>query len=192
VDNCYRSSDGQIWNLAATIPVLPKGIAFGNGKFIVATSNGKIFSSIDGITWIEKYSKVDDAFYAVEYLNGKFIAVGAQGFVMTSDDSGDTWSVPQYLFMGAMTSVSYGNGKYVLGSDNSLFFYSNDAISWTRTYWPSAGTNSICYGDDRFVAVGSAGGIMWSTDGVTWEPRIFSGPGSHTVIWDGSKFIATL
>ena len=52
---------------------------------------------------------------AIAYGNGKYVAVGASGYVTTSTD-GKTWTTPTKIaeFSYTWNDIAYGNGKFVV------------------------------------------------------------------------------
>ena len=96
--NKWRSNDGLGWN---TIPALIynraySNVVFSNGKYIIAGSDGMIYSSTDGISW-SLLSGQFNAFSTKIYIKGLNIAFFAgNGYIVFSTDGGLTWS-PRYL-----------------------------------------------------------------------------------------------
>ena len=125
----------------------------------------------------------------VAYANGRFIAVGLSGTMVTSAD-GVTWTrVP--LDSGiSLWSVAYGNGVFVaVGGTRfpigtvGVILSSVDGVHWIRRDAGSANyLYGVTHGNGTFVAVGSAfaspDNILTSTDGVAWTPRAF-GPSTN-------------
>lgn len=85
------SYDGVNWSNGGIINDAMKvtDIAFGNGKFVAVSDNGKIASSTDGVNWSTTggYS-----LYDVTYENEKFVAVGSSGSIAYSTD-GVNWNL---------------------------------------------------------------------------------------------------
>jgi hypothetical protein len=54
------------------------GFAFGNNRYVAATSQGRIVYSTDGATWTA-VANSNGHINAVAYGNGRFVAVGEQG-----------------------------------------------------------------------------------------------------------------
>ena len=121
------SADGVTWTQASGLPSTFgwNGIAYGNGKFVAVSSNGKTAYSTDGSVWTEG-NNVPAAFPSIYgftslvYGDGKFVAAVMNGM----------------------------NG----GSENHLI-YSTDGISWTGVNLPTSdigtysATASIAYGE---------------------------------------------
>ena len=116
-----------------------------------------------------------NAWYAVAYGNGKFVAVGSGGNIATSID-GINWSIKSIISYD-LDCITYGNEKFVICKSDKVLV-SADGITWS-TYsnngysGESTGYNSLCYGNGRFVKVyykGSYGYVNTSTDGINWTP----------------------
>jgi len=107
--------------------------------------------------------------YAVNYGDGQWVALGHSPVVAVSSD-GSTWTeypVPA----GSWQSVAYGKGQFVALSStnaNPEEIVSNNAQSWTATSGPAGPWTALTFGDGRFVAVSSAGQIDTSTNGTQW------------------------
>jgi photosystem II stability/assembly factor-like uncharacterized protein len=147
-------------------------VACGKRATIVHTNDG-------GGTW----SVIPMAGETTENLNGvcvidagSIVAVGYNGIILLSADSGVSWSsqasgVSVHLnevdFVDASFGIAVGNGGTILTS-------SNGGVTWTPQ---TSGTSADLYGvhmidtNTGFV-VGSAGTIRSTTDGgTTWAPR---------------------
>jgi hypothetical protein len=67
--------------------------------------------------------------------------------------------------------VVYGNGKYILLSENNVLFQSPDAQSWSRIAATGVSSNSLNYiifEEGNFIVVGDGGTIQTSADGTAW------------------------
>jgi len=109
--------------------------------------------------------------YGITYADGKFVAVGAQGTIITSTD-GTTWALQTSVISDDLFAVAYGNGKFVAVGALGKIITSPDGITWTiqnsSTFTP---INGITYANSKFVAVGSMGLVLTSTDGITWTSQ---------------------
>src|SRR5262245_34294562 len=84
------------------VPIVPQddgrsftNVAFGGGRFTAVGSNGKMQTSIDGITWVPVAVPDDANLRGVAYgarsaNSGTWVAVGDAGTILYSDD-GTTW-----------------------------------------------------------------------------------------------------
>ena len=109
------------------------------------------------------------SWYAVDYGDGQWVALGHSADVAVSPD-GSTWTeypVPA----GSWQSVAYGNGRFVaLSSTNASpeELVSTNGDSWTAAAGPVGPWTALTFGEGRFVAVSSAGEIATSTNGMQW------------------------
>ena len=177
-----KSTDGKSWrtlttglpnsNSSSTNYYNLSGITYGNGKYIVVGSQGKVLSSSDGENWSTQtleqgnnYINLIDVIYA----GGQYVIVGSEGAIYTSND-GNFWvkrnsNLERYDY-NTLSAIGYGDGKYVaLGSSKDLT--STDGINWSGTSTDSYGySKKVCYDTSGFVA--SSGVIAHSSDGTSW------------------------
>ena len=105
------------------------------------------------------------------YVNGKYVAVGQSGVILTSEDGID-WTVQTSGTINGLTSVTYGNGKYVTVGVLGIILTSEDAITWTsQTSGTTKDLMGVTYGEGKYVAVGNTGTLLTSEDAVTWTPQ---------------------
>jgi len=107
------------------------------------------------------------------------VAGGNDGVLVSSTDSGATWSTRTSNFgVDQIRHINYGNGLFVAVGQNGKISTSSDGITWTaRTAGVS--TNSlyyVAYLNSLWIAVGNGanggtGGITTSSDGITWTKR---------------------
>lgn len=77
-----RSTDGDSWSHVPYSDASGNllSVEYGQGQFVTTgwkmSGNSPILRSVDGITWVEEESNVEEALYAVRFLNGKFVATG--------------------------------------------------------------------------------------------------------------------
>ncbi len=174
------STNGFDW-VSRTSPtnVLFRGVAYGNGTYVVCGSNS-IVRSTNGTTWslvaVTNIS-LQGVGFGMDFVNSGdtngvqtesplFVVVGEGGTILTSSN-GLSWTprisgTSQYL-----SDVIYGNGYYV-AVGNLRILRSSDGIDW------SFATNNVyfyraAYCSGVFKAAGANGAIWSSTDGLTWE-----------------------
>jgi hypothetical protein len=158
------------------------GVAFGNGLFVAVgydfgTDNGIVATSRDGLTWQQQGKANGSAkpLAAVIFAQGKFVAVGAGGTLITSDD-GVSWKAQNSGVEDYLWSIADGNGRFVaVGGQprgpQSIFLTSVDGISWiSHPAVTSMSVWDINYGEGTFVGLGT-GIILASQDGVNWSSR---------------------
>jgi len=153
--------------------------------------------------------------YAVNYLNGQFIAVNGSyknlsnislndDSVMTSPD-GIYWKY-QYTPPGLLWhDITFGNGLYVAsgGKLNNLIMTSPDSIVWTLEDTSNISNRqfaySVAFGNGIFVAVIESYAsetfklAMWSTDGIIWDDNTSTPLGTkgwHRIAYGNGIFVA--
>ena len=160
------------------------GVGYANGTFVAVGEAGRIQTSPNGVTWTKRASGDSDAFAAITYSSGLFVAVG--GNIETSSD-GVTW-VQRVTFDSTETfhkGVAHGNGVFVAVGESSRYYggtyhdsgsvyASSDGITWVEK---NSGTldslNGVTHSNEKglFVAVGDKGTILTSPDGGVWVKR---------------------
>ncbi len=173
------SNDGLEWSAISQPTNLFTGIAFGGGVFIAAGSQG-ISSSSEGLDWTRCSSfEVNE----VRYVNGRFIAVGPGGVILVSTD-GVAWAEVFSDFWSDLTSVTFGNGRYVAvgyspplfgpdGAPTPLILTSPDATNWTSQATGALPPfRQIAFGNGTFVASVGNGRFFYSAGAVTWTEVI--------------------
>lgn len=116
-----------------------------------------------------------NAIYNVVAANGKLVAVGELGTILTSTD-GTNWTARFSGTQMDLRDCAYGAGKYVAVGDYGTVLTSPDLQTWSPQF---AGTfyslRSITFANGQFVGVGEQASILTSGDGVNWLPQS-SGP----------------
>ena len=171
--NVLSSTDGLNWSNVSVGYANIRGIAFGNGVYVV-TNGYFTYVSSNLITWDFVDTQVGNL-YDIIFINGKFAASCNKGYVLSSTD-GKTW-IPS-IKAGNTTwySIAYGNGKFVaVGCENyaapspGKVIMSTNGTTWTN---PKQITPNRIYNvrfiNEKFVAVGENGYITTSIDGINW------------------------
>jgi hypothetical protein len=128
-------------------------------------------------------------------LGSQFLAVGADGTVLTSPDglSFTERALSEGILLRAVAASAFR--AVAVGRGNQLAL-STDGINWTYRTLTLPGTprilRGVAAGPTQFVAVGSAGTILLSLDqGETWQ--LLDPPAAQSlwgVAWNGSRFVA--
>ena len=169
------SSNGITWTAISNSNYVFRtidGIAFGNGKFVAVGSTESAFNgpmySIDGITWTQFVSNTPtniSSAHGIAYGNDMFLAITNQSNRLLYSNDGITWTsriinIP----FGYITTISYGNNKFVIGGLAGNMAQSSDGITWNDVSdinFGGNGVNSIVYGNGRFIAGGGSGKMSW-------------------------------
>jgi hypothetical protein len=171
------------------------GVTYGNGAFVAVGMGNMVLTSPDGVTWTERnWSARSGCLMGVAYGNGTFVALG-DGPILTSPD-GVTWTerTTQVDNTGRFTTITWGNGAFLAGSNNGTLLRSTDGIAWSTLTYPELGMiiETVTYGNGTFVAFTMAGGIVTSPDGVTWTERASTAikGGLKAITYNNGMFIA--
>lgn len=108
----------------------------------------------------------------------RLVTVGERGFVLLSDDAGDTWRAVGTPVTRTLTSVAFNGDKLgvAVGHGGSLVRTEDGGDTWTEVPMDDAYGESLlgvtALGDGRFAAYGAFGMYFDSTDGGrTWTKR---------------------
>jgi len=175
------STDGLTWTLATgSIPSASmNGIAFGTvsgaGLYVAVDASGSIFTSSDLVNWNLITPPITTrALYSVSFLNGRFMATGANGTLLTSAD-GSIWTAQTSNTTNALRGAAFRSAPtavYVVVGDAGTIVTSTDGTAWNPipiTPPLPQNLNSVVFGS-RFIAVGQSGAVVFSDDGSTWSP----------------------
>jgi hypothetical protein len=161
-----------------------------------------ILHSRDGNGWQESLVMFPDyrqPLMAVEWGNGRWVAAGENGRIVTSDDA-TTWADPVYVadYRGRLHDLLWTGERWLAVGvgDRGWVLASDDGETWSTV------TNSlpdqlvaVAQGGGRIVAVGGAhamvseSGLSWESHAI-WRPDLWSYVELHDVAWTGSEFTA--
>jgi len=144
---------------------LARSLALGVAWFLSAAAQA---GPLD--TWHLRASGTEESLNGVAWGNGRFVAVGGGGIVVTSPD-GAAWTPQAPLPVGQLIDVAYGNGLFVaisFGGNN--MFTSPDGVAWTpRNVTIPGGFTAVIFTEGRFWLVGSGRTTGVSTNGLEWS-----------------------
>src|SRR5690606_29380088 len=106
------------------------GVTSGAGMFVAVGNKATILTSNDGVNWMQQASGMNPSthdFDEIIYDGTKFIAVTRNTLDIVTSTDGVNWNKES----GAVGSITYGNGKYLSGSDEIRT--SNDGVNWTTS-----------------------------------------------------------
>jgi hypothetical protein len=201
------STDGITWTPHTTLALVAGTYAVCWSTTLSLFSTGNA-TSADGVTWVDRSAMLNYTALAYSPALTRFVAVGDNARIMTSDDYGVTWIVRNApdISIGNYSSVAWApslnlfvavyNGAFANSVDTSP-----DGITWTNRSAQQGGWQSVCWSTtlSKFVAVGSAGSgstnrVMTSTDGITWTSVAASSNGRFwkSVVWAAglTKYVA--
>jgi photosystem II stability/assembly factor-like uncharacterized protein len=179
------ANDLSLWvNRSNIVAKNSRGIAYGNGNYVVTTwDNGIIVSNDNGSSWGYATGAIH-YLYNIEYNNNTFIGLLGPSGGIKSIDGGVTWYIVNTGGYN-VTDIAYGNDKWIgvsFSSSGGTILNSNDnGDNWESSNSPTPNElNAISYGNGKFVAVGKNGATITSTDGISWQ-IVSSGFAGHLI-----------
>jgi hypothetical protein len=135
-------------------------MAYGNGTYVVAGTEGQLVTSTNLTTWTTRNSNaVGNNLQAATFGNGLFLVAG--GNQLRSSTDGVNWTLRNPATGNAIYALKFANGIFVMAGD---FFVatSPSGITWTLrnnpTWWtgtyPSGYINKIDFGNGRWIMSG--------------------------------------
>lgn len=167
-------------------------VCYGNGSFVCASQNGKIYYSFDGYVWGESDVTISIAWKGICYGNGQFVAF-ADTYLATSYN-GTNWTVTPTTMYGHR--IYYLNNMFYISADwdnlyNCHIHRSTDAVTWFSSV-TSYRYSFMCGGGQILVAYdnGDPSGYAVSTDqGTSWNRYSLSdGSSSKTITYFDGYF----
>ena len=203
IPSAASSNNGVTWQNntpGATSQYQGNSVAYGAGVYVSTVSSPpetytRVFTSTDGLTWTNRTTTIPwYTWSAVTYSNGKFVAVGTNQVMVSTN--GISWTLSATPPSGTWSAVTYGNGLFVAvgRSGTNRVMTSPDGVTWTaRTPAEVNDWSSVIYGNGKFVAVSKAGTnrVMTSPDGITWTARAAAAPNPWaSVTYGAGCFVA--
>jgi hypothetical protein len=157
----FTSSDGINWSpVQIGTGFWPFSIAFGAGQFVIV-GGSSIVRSADGQNWTASTNLAGLGLGAVTYGNGRFIAVGLGGLIMTSTD-GSAWAQLPSETDEDLWAVTSGPSTFVAAGNNGTIVVSQNNGLWAVASSAGPPLRGTAFGAGRFVAVGRFGYIQYS------------------------------
>ncbi len=153
---------------------------------------GVVSRSVDGLVWSLPQGVPDTGELTdVAHAEGRFVAVGLGGVIVTSDD-GVTWVARPSGTGADLLAVGVGGAGYVASGQGGTLVGSTDGESWvSRESGVSVNLSAITWARGAYVAVGDAGAIVVSRNGIDWKSRL-SGAANRlsSVGFGAGRFVA--
>lgn len=156
---------------------------------------GAINRSLDGRVWqrVTLPAEVSELTSIAASETGVCVAVGYNGTLLRSGDSGATWTIlPAPAGASSLRHLAYGAGLFIAAGDNSTFLSSTDGLTWTdRSATIGQGTVvQLLHADGVWYAAtynaihrSADGGQTWTRAGLALSgnsliiQRLAAGPG---------------
>lgn len=155
------SVTGTTWTVRTALSGTWNEVTYADGLFVAVGSFGanRAMTSPDGITWTVRTIGAS-TWRSVTGEGGLFVAVGGGGAIATSP-TGVTWtSRTKCGTASALSSVTFGDGVYVLVSEDGgdRINTSPDGVTWSCVTAPFVGNfRDVAYGSGRFISFAGSG-----------------------------------
>lgn len=177
----YESWDGNTWTNVGDPPTIDQPrLAYGNSVFVAAgkiesAAAAQICYSSDGRAWTAaNFPAGVPQVREVTFGNGKFIAVGDSGTVLSSTD-GINWSLTTVGGTPNLRNVAWDGSAWIaMGMSTRSFpdvvWTSTDAVTWTQRNTLGADIFRVYGANGIMYLLGWYQGMKYSTDhGITWQ-----------------------
>ncbi len=155
-----------------------------NAQFLIVGAGSTVLTG-DGATWTEEdLSNLPGAvnLNGAAWLGDRYIAVGNNGTILTSNIDGSVWTAQDAgaaLATASFSAVATNNVIIVAVGTNGTIANSNDAVVWVEQARPNNNDlNDITWDGSQFVVVGSDDTVLTSPDGLAWTHHI---PGTSDI-----------
>jgi hypothetical protein len=176
------STDGLGWTTSswqAPSGIYLAALAYGNGRFVVAGQDARVWSSTDGQSWQAGNSGVSSGLVSIAYGNGRFVGVSllpmagsADKVAVATSTDGQSWTAGTVTALnGGAARIAFVNGRFHVTSRNGDHLVSGDGQSWQQRNFATHSATVIGYGDGRYVGLGFHGESYVSGDGLHWSPN---------------------
>ncbi len=189
-DGWTDASDASTTNILA-------GVTWGNGQFLVVGAGSTVLTGDGTSNWNSKNLDLQPAVNLedVAWLDDGYIAVGLNGAIITSDITGNAWTLQDHPDNGDTNLTLNGvasNGSLivVVGTNGTILTSADSGLTWSpQSSNTNNNLNDISWDGNQFGVVGSHDTILTSADGVTWTSHIPGTPDITFVAasqWDSS------
>ncbi|RXT04581.1 immunoglobulin-like domain-containing protein [Ammoniphilus sp. CFH 90114] len=191
------SSNGLSWKKQEAPSTIQESTIFlsryVNGRYFIGTHN-KLFSSTDGKNWTE--TNVTTRFNTIIETSNGYMALASNNTqpIFTSLDGLNWTQSTSFTFPSSyFTSLTEGNGKYIITADKGRVWYSSNGTDWDLapgSEIPPTELKSIAWGNGMYVLT-AYGRILTSPNGVNWTLKTSGVPQAYSsaVSWNGDQFI---
>lgn len=132
-------------------------------QFVAVGDNGRIYTSPDATessTWTVQASGTTSRLEAVAHGPGRFVAVGAAGTILTSDDAGVSWTLRSSGVSDAIYDVTWTGSEFVAVGQSGLILTSADGNAWNATDHENNDLHGVLGNGNDIVIVGAKGTII--------------------------------
>ncbi len=122
------------------------GVTYANGTFAATTTQGRVLTSADGLTWASQVADPSLWLVSIAYGNGTWVTVGAGGTILVSTDL-KTWVNAKSATSNKLNGVLYTGSLWVAVGDSATVITSPDSLNWTvQTVPANLGVSGFLHG----------------------------------------------
>lgn len=170
------STDGINWTEIFCPIQHATQVLYAQSKFVMVGKGGTACYSTTGTSWTSTTISADTLWWQdMAYGNGLFVAVatslsGVESNTYATSPDGIIWSLRSFPSSAAYSSITFGNGKFVVCSSGGSSAVSTTGTTWSAPSVTSSLNNSgsLTYGNGYYVAAKASRAIVYSTDGLNW------------------------
>ena len=164
---------------APNVPGSLEGVTWENvnSQFLIVGAADTVLTG-DGATWTQEdlgnlagSRNLKDA----AWLGDRYIAVGNNGAIITSNIDGSLWTLQDAgaaLANTSLNAVAYDTARIVVVGTNGTIVTSVDGVAWDVQAQPTNNDlNDITWDGSQFIVVGSNDTVLTSADGLAWTPH---------------------
>lgn len=183
------------------------GVAHGNGKFVVVTSNGSAGISTDAKSWTAHNIDASSSWSifggttttpganwkSVSFGNNIFVAVGATPKAARSAD-GSKWYTSTVASGKQFVDIAFGNNIFCAVSSNSdCSATAANGASWAAGNLPFSNASAVAHDGVSFCTLKSSGNsCATAADGITWTSRALPATGNWVDIAGGNGIFVAI
>lgn len=147
--NYYMSGDGYLqtstngtaWSVFSNLSLDSadqiQNLNFASGLFLAGTSQGKVLTSTDGLTWVTNSTATTSSIGAVNYAAGIYLVSSSYNLWTSTNLVTYSPAVVNTLTTQTFQTLGYANGLHLAGGTNALIRTSTDGVMWGQV------TNSL-------------------------------------------------
>lgn len=156
-------------------------------RLVMVGYGGLVMRSTNGTSWSTVSTGSSANLYGVDFVGGNFLAVGASGTIVKSEDSGATWT-SQVLSTVGFEGTTYANGLWVIAGGGEIWV-SDDFANWQKVIDIGAAPSltgqhfeGVLWDGEKFIAYGFQRFNYVSNDGFSWDMV-------QTPVWNAVKMV---
>lgn len=146
-------------------------VAYANGTFAAVTSQGKVLTSANGLTWSSQTVSSGTWLVSITYGKGTWVVVGANGTILLSSDL-QNWVNAKSATTSKLNGVACNGTVFLAVGENGTILSSPDAETWTSQ---ASGVSGFLHGitssPTGFLVSGQNGVLLQgTTSGTSFSP----------------------